>query len=72
MRVRRGIERLQDAYRDAIARGQAAGEFAAEADAGALATFLVSNLYGLQVLARANLASDARSKTLAFILKALG
>jgi hypothetical protein len=36
-----------------------------------LATFLVSNLYGLQVLARANFTSDARNKTLAFVLRAL-
>ena len=72
MRVRRGLELLQDAYLDAIVRGQAAGEFTTEADAGALATFLVSNLYGLQVLARANFTSDARNKTLAFVLRALG
>jgi len=71
MRVRRGLELLQDAYRDAIVRGRAAGEFASHTDADALATFFVSNLYGLQVLARANFASDARSKTLTFVLRAL-
>src|SRR3954451_19215843 len=70
-RVRRGLELLREAYRDAIARGQAAGEFKSGADAAALATFLVCNLYGLQVLARASVASDARSKTMAIILKAL-
>jgi len=70
-RVRRGLELLREAYRDAIVRGQAAGDFKSGADADALATFLVSNLYGLQVLARASVASDARSKTMAFILKAL-
>jgi len=71
MRVRRGLELLQDAYRDAIVRGQAAGEFASDADAGALATFLVSNLYGLQVLTRANFTSDSRYKILGLVLKAL-
>jgi hypothetical protein len=36
-----------------------------------LSTFLVSNLYGLQVLGRANIGVDARRKTLATIMKAL-
>ncbi len=70
-RVRRGFELLQEAYRDAIVRGQAAGEFADDADAHALSTFLVSNLYGLQVLGRANFGIDVRKKALAFVLKAL-
>jgi TetR/AcrR family transcriptional repressor of nem operon len=72
MRVRRGLELLEEAYRDAIMRGQTAGEFAAGGDARALSMFLVANLYGLQVLGRANLGTDARKKTLAIILDALG
>lgn len=71
MRVRRGLELLEEAYRDAIVRGQQAGEFGADADARTLSTFLVANLYGLQVLGRANIGADARKKTLATILKAL-
>ena len=71
MRVRRGLELLEDAYRDAIVRGQEAGQFAADADARVLSTFLVANLYGLQVLGRANIALDARTKTLATIMRAL-
>jgi TetR/AcrR family transcriptional repressor of nem operon len=71
MRVRRGLELLEEAYRDTIVRGQAAGEFAADGDARALATFLVANLYGLQILGRANLAADARKKTLNIILNVL-
>jgi hypothetical protein len=71
MRVRRGLELFQEAYRDAIVRGQEAGEFAADADARVISTFLVANLYGLQVLGRANIEADARKKTLATIMKAL-
>lgn len=71
MRVRRGLELLEGAYREAIVRGQEAGQFAADADAGVLSTFLVANLYGLQVLGRANIAREARTKTLATIVKAL-
>jgi len=71
MRVRRGVELLEEAYRDAIVRGQAAGEFGAGGDVRALATFLVANGYGLQMLGRANLAANSRKKTLSIILKAL-
>src|SRR5882724_3642310 len=71
MRVRRGLELLEEAYRDTIVRGQEAGQFATDADARVLSTFLVANLYGLQVLGRANIALDARTKTLATIMKAL-
>jgi TetR/AcrR family transcriptional repressor of nem operon len=71
MRVRRGLELLEEAYRDTIVRGQEAGQFAADADARVLSTFLVANLYGLQVLGRANIAAEARTKTLATIMKAL-
>ena len=71
MRVRRGLELFEEAYRDTIVRGQEAGQFAADADARVLSTFLVANLYGLQVLGRANIAVEARTKTLATIMKAL-
>jgi TetR/AcrR family transcriptional repressor of nem operon len=71
MRVRRGLELLEEAYREAIVRGQAAGEFVSSGDARALATFLMVNLYGLQVLGRANFGADARKKTLVIILNAL-
>jgi hypothetical protein len=70
-RVRRGLERLQQAYRDAILRGQAAGEFTSDADPGTLSAFLVTNLYGLQVLGRAGFDANARRKALALALKAL-
>lgn len=72
MRIRRGLERLEEAYKDAIMRGQEAGQFDGDADARVLATFLVANLYGLQVLGRADIAAGARTAILATILKALG
>jgi TetR/AcrR family transcriptional repressor of nem operon len=71
LRVRRGLELLEEAYRDAIMRGQQAGQFAADAEARVLATFLVANLYGLQVLGRANVAVDTRRTMLATAMKAL-
>jgi TetR/AcrR family transcriptional repressor of nem operon len=71
MRVRRGLEQFEEAYRDTIVRGQEAGQFDADADARVLSTFLVANLYGLQVLGRANIAVETRTKTLATIMKAL-
>jgi TetR/AcrR family transcriptional repressor of nem operon len=72
MRVRRGLELFEDAYRDAIVRGQKAGAFARDGDARVLSTYLIANLYGLQVLGRANIGLDARKKTLATIMRALG
>jgi TetR/AcrR family transcriptional regulator, transcriptional repressor for nem operon len=72
MRVRRGLELFEEAYLDATVRGQEAGEFAPDGDARVLSTFLVANLYGLQVLGRANIGLDARKKTLATIMKVLG
>jgi TetR/AcrR family transcriptional regulator, transcriptional repressor for nem operon len=71
IRVRRGLELLEEAYHDTIVRGQEAGEFAADADARALSTFLVTNLYGLQVLGRANIAVGARTKALEMTMRAL-
>jgi TetR/AcrR family transcriptional repressor of nem operon len=70
-RVRRGLERLQQAYRGAVLRGQAGGEFARGADADALSGFLVTHLYGLQVLGRAGFETDTRRKTLVLLLNAL-
>lgn len=70
-RVRRGLEQLQRAYRDAILRGRAEGEFASAADPDALSAFLVVNLYGLQVLGRAAFEADIRKKAFTLALKAL-
>jgi len=56
MRVRRGLELLEEAYRDTIVRGQEAGQFAADADARVLSTFLVANLYGCRFWAAPNIA----------------
>jgi TetR/AcrR family transcriptional repressor of nem operon len=54
MRVRRGIERLEQGYHDAVVRGQRSGEFRKDGDARTLAKYLVANYYGLQALARAH------------------
>src|SRR6266550_3721070 len=64
----RYIDTVLKANIDDLRRGQEAGEFAADADARVLSTFLVANLYGLQLLARANIGVDARKMTLATIM----
>jgi TetR/AcrR family transcriptional repressor of nem operon len=71
MRVRRGLELLEEAYRNAILRGQKSGELKSNHDAHALSIFLVSNLYGLQVLGRANFGMEDRIKALAVMISVL-
>ena len=43
VRVRRGIERLEQGYHDAVVRGQHSGEFRKDGDARTLAKYLVAN-----------------------------
>ncbi len=55
-RVRHGGERLEDAFFQALRRGQALGEIPKRADARALARFLTCSLNGLAVMAKATAA----------------
>ena len=52
-KISRYIRRTEEAFTGALVRAGVAGEIPAEADPKALARFLVSNLHGLRVLARA-------------------
>jgi len=53
-RVRRGLERIEGLFRDALARGQARGEIARDADAAELARYLVAGIQGLRLVGKAN------------------
>jgi TetR/AcrR family transcriptional regulator, transcriptional repressor for nem operon len=52
-RISRHVRRTEEAFAGALVRARAAGEIPAEGDPKVLARFLVSNLHGLRVLARA-------------------
>ncbi len=52
-KISRYVSRTEDAFAGALARAQETGEIPEERDRRALARFLVSNLHGLRVLARA-------------------
>ena len=52
-RISRYVRRTEQALEGAVIRARAAGEIPADADPRSLARFLVTNLHGLRVLARA-------------------
>ena len=52
-KISRHVSRTEEAFAGALARAQERGEIPEERDPRALARFLVSNLHGLRVLARA-------------------
>jgi TetR/AcrR family transcriptional repressor of nem operon len=52
-KISRYVRRTEEAFAGALTRAQAAGEVPQDADPKILARFLVSNLHGLRVLARA-------------------
>jgi TetR/AcrR family transcriptional regulator, transcriptional repressor for nem operon len=52
-RISRHVRRTEEAFAGALVRARGAGEIPAQADPKVLARFLVSNLHGLRVLARA-------------------
>jgi len=58
-KISRYVRRTEDAFEGALVRAKAVEEIPADADPKTLARFLVSNLHGLRVLARAG--ADRRS-----------
>ncbi len=52
-RISRYVRRTEEAFAGALVRAQGAGEILARSDPKVLARFLVSNLHGMRVLARA-------------------
>lgn len=53
-RVRRSLANIEAAFREGLARAQANGEIAADADIDSLARFLVSGIQGLRLVGKAN------------------
>jgi len=53
-RVRRGLERVEGLFRDALVRAQGRGELALGADTVALARYLVAGIQGLRLVGKAN------------------
>jgi TetR/AcrR family transcriptional repressor of nem operon len=70
-RVRRALERIEGLFRDALVRGQARGEIASTADAGALARFLVAGIQGLRLVGKANPDRAALGSIAAVMLRCL-
>jgi TetR/AcrR family transcriptional repressor of nem operon len=54
IRVRRSLDRIEAAFRDALGRAKARGEIGAKADVAALARFLTAGIQGLRLIGKAN------------------
>ncbi len=52
-RVRRSLERIEAAFRDALVRAQSRGEIPKAADVDAIARFLVAGIQGLRLVGKA-------------------
>jgi len=71
-RVRQSLARVEGVFRDGLARAQARGELAADADPEALSRFLVSGIQGLRLVGKANPDRAALSGIAAVMLRCLG
>lgn len=54
VRVKQSLARIEATFRDALARAQARGEIATDADVESLARFLLSGIQGLRLVGKAN------------------
>jgi TetR/AcrR family transcriptional repressor of nem operon len=70
-RVRRSLENIEAAFREGLARAQAGGELAADADIASLARFLVSGIQGLRLVGKANPDRAALTDIAAVMLRCL-
>ncbi len=70
-RVREGLGRLERGFGDAIARGQEAGEIRRDLESSSLAKYLVGNLYGLELQARAGTSSASLQRVVRMVLQTL-
>jgi TetR/AcrR family transcriptional repressor of nem operon len=70
-RVRRSLDNIEAEFRAALARAQAAGEIAADADTASLARFLVSGIQGLRLVGKANPDRAALGDIAAVMLRCL-
>lgn len=70
-RVRRSLENIEAAFGEGLARAQAGGELAADADIASLARFLVSGIQGLRLVGKANPDRAALTDIAAVMLRCL-
>lgn len=70
-RISRYVRRTEDAFENALVRARSAGEISKERDPRALARFLVNNLHGLRVMARAGADRETLEDTVRIVLGAL-
>jgi TetR/AcrR family transcriptional repressor of nem operon len=70
-RVRRSLERIEAAFREALARAQARGEIARSADVNAIARFLVASIQGLRLIGKVNADRAALEDIKAVMLRCL-
>ncbi len=66
--VEDGVKQVEEAFRQAIIRGQKNMEIASEKDPEALAQFFTSTFYGLQVMGSANTGRKALENTISSAL----
>ena len=70
-RVRRSLERIEAAFRDALGRAKTRGELAAAAEVDALARFFTAGIQGLRLVGKANPDRGALEDIAAVMLRAL-
>lgn len=70
-RVRRSLENIEAAFGEGLARAQADGELADDADIASLARFLVSGIQGLRLVGKANPDRAALTDIAAVMLRCL-
>jgi len=70
-RVRRSLERIETAFRDALGRAKARGEIVRTADVGALARFFTAGIQGLRLVGKANPDRAALDDIAGVMLRAL-
>jgi TetR/AcrR family transcriptional repressor of nem operon len=70
-RISRYVQRTEDAFEQALERARTAGDISQDKDPRALARFLVNNLHGLRIMARAGADRETLEDTVRIVLGAL-
>ena len=71
-RIRSHVGRTEAAFEQALERARATGDLPGHADPRVLSRFLVNNLHGLRVMARAGADRETLEDVVAVVLEALG
>jgi TetR/AcrR family transcriptional repressor of nem operon len=70
-RISNYVQRTEDAFEAALVRARSAGDLPEQKDPRTLARFLVNNLHGLRVMARAGVDRETLEDTVRIVLAAL-